>query len=127
MSELTKKQIDFCESYVLTRNARESARVAGYAESYCNAQSHQLLKNDKIKNRITSLDEEYFNDEFKLLSRKAISKIKDILNSSDIEAVQLQAVKLVLQVGGYLESDNTKIEVNQQNNTDVKQIEIKFV
>jgi len=127
MNKLTKKQIDFCEHYVLTRNARESALNAGYSQSYSDKQSHQLLKNDKIKDKIASLDEEYFNDEFKLLSRKAISKIKDILNSSDNESVQLQAVKLVLQVGGYLESDNTKIEVNQQNNTDVKQIEIKFV
>jgi len=50
MKELTAKQAKFVELYLISRNALESAKKAGYKHPEVN--SSRLLKNDIIRHRI---------------------------------------------------------------------------
>ena len=43
VSELTIKQILFCENYILTRDIKQSSLNAGYSESYSKSKAYELL------------------------------------------------------------------------------------
>lgn len=49
MSELTIKQILFCENYILTRDIKQSSLNAGYSESYSKSKAYELLQDDSAK------------------------------------------------------------------------------
>lgn len=51
MSDLTAKQISFCENYILTRDAKSSSLNAGYSHSYSKSKAYELLKDEKIKEK----------------------------------------------------------------------------
>jgi len=104
---MTKKRLNFCFYYLETRNARESAKLAGFSLSYSNKQAHLLLRNDEIKEKITYFEEKFYQDEFKKLSIKAVKKLNDILSSTESESVQLGAVKLALELAGVSERENS--------------------
>lgn len=59
---LNARQKAFCEYYVASGNAAESAKKAGYSEKYANTNANKLLQNTTIKNYITELNEEIKNE-----------------------------------------------------------------
>lgn len=59
---LTQKQELFCQEYVKTGNATESAVKAAYAQNSANVTASKLLTNANIKNRIKELNDEIKND-----------------------------------------------------------------
>jgi phage terminase small subunit len=75
MSNLNPKQIKFIDSYMISGNATESAKLAGYSEKTAQEQGSRLLSNVIIKNEIESrqkqmatkanIDREYILNEYK--------------------------------------------------------------
>lgn len=101
--KLTKKMMDFCTEYVKCRNATESARKAGYSNSYAESKAYMLLEREEIQKRIANIEETYLNNAFKKLSILAVKKLKDILEDSENRPTQFRAVKLSLQVAGIID------------------------
>lgn len=54
--ELTYKQKKFCEEYIVSHNATESAIKAGYSDKTAYSQGQRLLKNVEIKKYLAELD-----------------------------------------------------------------------
>ena len=50
--ELNERQKRFCDEYLISLNATQSAIKAGYSEKYAGANADKLLKNTKIKEYI---------------------------------------------------------------------------
>lgn len=57
-TKLNPKQIAFCEYYVASGNATESALKAGYSKNYAEKRIHQMLGNVGIKSYIDQLNAE---------------------------------------------------------------------
>ena len=55
---LNDKQEKFAQAYVLSHNASDAARIAGYAEKYSYTQGYKNLQNEEIKERIKILEQE---------------------------------------------------------------------
>tara|TARA_R110002020_G_scaffold18970_1_gene65724 strand:+ start:209 stop:616 length:408 start_codon:yes stop_codon:yes gene_type:complete len=55
---LNDKQEKFAQAYVLSHNASDAARLAGYAEKYAHTQGYKNLQNEEIKERIKILEQE---------------------------------------------------------------------
>lgn len=55
--KLSKQEALFAQNYVLTRNGRQSAILAGYSESNASAAAYRLLQRDRIAQEIKRLDE----------------------------------------------------------------------
>ena len=104
---MTKKRLDFCIYYIETRSARESAKLAGYSKSYADKQSHLLLRNEDVKEKLAYFEEKFYKDEFKKLAVKSVKKLDDILSSNESEGVQLGAVKLALELAGISDKSDT--------------------
>ena len=58
MSQLNDKQEQFCQNYVLSRNATKAAKAAGYSESSAYNQGHRLLQEERIQERLKELTNE---------------------------------------------------------------------
>ena len=54
--ELTYKQKKFCEYYIVSHNATESAIKAGYSRKTAYSQGQRLLKNVEVKKYIAELE-----------------------------------------------------------------------
>ena len=54
---LTDKQIEFCKSYVVSRNSTEAALIAGYSKKTARVIGHENLQKPSIKEKIASLEE----------------------------------------------------------------------
>ena len=59
---LNEKQEAFVQHYVLTRNASEAARLAGYSERSARNQGHRLLQEEEIQQRIYDAEQEMTTD-----------------------------------------------------------------
>lgn len=55
--KLTPKQQKFCEEYVITLNATQAAKKAGYSDRTAYSQGQRMLKNVEIRNFIAELTE----------------------------------------------------------------------
>ncbi len=110
---MTKKRLDFCIYYIETRSARESAKLAGYSISYAEKQSHLLLRNEDIKEKLAYFEEKFYRDEFKKLALKSIKKLDNIISSSEIESVQLNASKFVLSQAGISDKEDSATQTIQ--------------
>lgn len=108
MSKLTARQKMFCEYYVASGNATQSAIKAGYSENYAKNRIHELLKNVVVCGYIEELQakttnarimsaierKEWLTNVLKDENNKLQDKLKaiDILNKMDgeyLEKVQL--------------------------------------
>lgn len=58
MAKLTEKQRRFADCYIKTGNASESARMAGYSETYAKTHVYKLLENARVKSYIDKRLEE---------------------------------------------------------------------
>ena len=97
---MTKKQHDFCVAYVECRNPREASITAGYTESFSKTKSYALLKNPAIKDKITTLSESYYKNQFDELGLKAIKSLSDVIENTEAPSTQLSSIKYVLGVIG---------------------------
>ena len=106
--KLNARQKSFCEFYVASGNATESAIKAGYKEKYAGVNADKLLKNTNISKYIKELQEkakesriltarekrEWLSEVIKNGNEKLQDRLKalDILNKMDgdyVEKVQL--------------------------------------
>ncbi|WP_337970240.1 terminase small subunit [Virgibacillus salexigens] len=58
MSKFTEKQRRFADEYIRSGNASESARLAGYSETYSKTHVYKLLENARVKSYIDKRMEE---------------------------------------------------------------------
>jgi len=100
-NNLTQKQLLFCEKYIITHNAKQASLDAGYSESYANKKSYELLKDDRIKNKIAEFEERFFSSNFKRLAVASISALESLIGDEVMdEKVKLQAVKEIFRLSG---------------------------
>ena len=59
---LNEKQEFFIQHYVLTRNATESAKAAGYSSKSAYNQGYRLLQDEEIQQRIYDAEQEMTTD-----------------------------------------------------------------
>lgn len=52
LGKLSQKQKDFADEYIISGNAVQAAKKAGYSKNYAKAQSHKLLENVGLKKYI---------------------------------------------------------------------------
>lgn len=127
---LSKRRKDFCKFYAEGLSIPESAKEAGYAESYVKVSSHKLLDNCEIKkeierlqDRVRKIADEKFDysieqafanlEKAQELALKGVKrayydgKCIDELINPDLSAF-IQAEKLKAQLQGLFEKDNTQ-------------------
>lgn len=114
--KLNARQKAFCEFYVASGNATESARKAGYSESYAVNRIHELMKsvgicgyieelNKKVKdNRIADIKEvkEFWTE----VLRNKNQKIQDRLKASEYIAKTNGAFLDKVELKGELKTNN---------------------
>jgi len=59
---LNEKQESFIQHYVLTRNATESAKAAGYSSKSAYNQGYRLLQDEEVQQRIYDAEQEMTTD-----------------------------------------------------------------
>jgi len=112
---LTIKQIKFCESYFLTREAKQSSLEAGYSQSYSNSKAYELLQDTRIQTKIKELESEYNQNHFKKLSLIANTEIENILVNSENDSAKLRAIELVYKLSGVIQDDKISLHINNTN------------
>ena len=117
MSDLTVKQIKFCEHYILTRDIKQSSLNAGYSESYSKSKAYELLQDERIKNKIQKLESEHNQNHFKRLSMLANTELETILLSSENDNTRLRAIELIYKLSGVIQDDKVSLNINNQNNS----------
>lgn len=68
---LTVKQQKFADEYIISGNAYQSAKKAGYSENYAKAQSSKLLENVGIKN--------YIGERLEQLKKESIAEQDEVM------------------------------------------------
>lgn len=102
---MTARQIRFCEEYIKSRNPQKASLAVGYSASFSTSKSYQLLKNSAIKDKISTLEDRYYKEEFQKLALEAVSTLKDVLSNELSPSSQLQAIKYILLEAGVTEQD----------------------
>ena len=100
--KLNARQKSFCEFYVASGNATESAIKAGYKEKYAGVNADKLLKNTNISKYIKEITEEHTNNR--------IAKAEEILEF--LTATLRGEVTEEVVVGGFGKSAIEKISKN---------------
>jgi phage terminase small subunit len=59
---LNEKQERFVQHYILTRNATEAAKAAGYSEKSAHNQGYRLLQDEEIQQRVYDAEQEMTTD-----------------------------------------------------------------
>ena len=102
---LTDKQEAFCQAFVLTRNATDAARKAGYAGKHSNSQGYRLMQLEEIKLRIEDLGKELSTD-IDVVS-EVEAQYKAAKNQGQGQ-VSLKALELLSRVRGNLADESEK-------------------
>jgi phage terminase small subunit len=115
VSDLTAKQISFCENYILTRDIKQSSLNAGYSKSYSKSKAYELLQDEKIQQKIEQLEKEHNQEHFKKLSMLANKELETILLGSDNDNTRLRAIELVYKLSGVIQDERIFLSVNNTN------------
>lgn len=113
---LNARQKAFCEYYVASGNAAESAKKAGYSEKYAGQNSDKLLKNTNIQIYIEEL-----NKKVKDKRIADITEVKefwtDVLRNNDAKMQdRLKASEYIAKTNGaFLDKVEVKGEVKTDN------------
>lgn len=104
---MNARQIAFCQHYVLTRNAAEAARLAGYSARTADRQGYRLLRNAEILANIQDIEKAQqelrilsYNEACAMLSKIARTSIVDFtdehgkLTPSSVEQAVLKRPEL---------------------------------
>lgn len=103
MSQLNDKQEQFCQNYVLSRNATKAAKAAGYSEASAYNQGHRLLQEERIQERLKELTNEMVTN-VDVVSE--IEKQYEVARNGGHGTVALKALELLSRVRG----NNTDVE-----------------
>ena len=115
---MTPRQHKFCEAYIETRNPREASLMAGYSPAFAKTKSYALLKNDKVREKIATLETEYYQNHFKELALKSINTLSEVLDNELSPASQLAAIRFILEQAG--------VSNKEQQESGTIQIKIKL-
>lgn len=113
---LNARQKAFCEYYVASGNATESARKAGYSESYAMNRIHELMKSVGICGYIEELNKEVKDKRIADMTevkefwtnilRNSDAKMQDRLKASEYIAKTNGAFLDKVEVKGEVKTDN---------------------
>jgi len=102
-SQLNEKQEQFCQNYVLSRNATRAAKAAGYSEASAYNQGHRLLQEERIQERLKELTNEMVTN-VDVVSE--IEKQYEVARNGGHGTTALKALELLSRVRG----NNTDVE-----------------
>lgn len=102
-SQLNEKQEQFCQNYVLSRNATKAAKAAGYSEASAYNQGHRLLQEERIQERLKELTNEMVTN-VDVVSE--IEKQYEVARNGGHGTTALKALELLSRVRG----NNTDVE-----------------
>lgn len=96
MSKLTEKQKAFCDYYIQTLNATESAKKAGYSEKTARKIGHENLTKPDIQN--------YISERLAELESKRVADAKEVLEylTSVMRGEQAEEVVVVENIGDFM-------------------------
>ena len=115
VSDLTIRQIKFCEHYILTRDIKQSSLSAGYSESYSKSKAYELLQDERIQKKINTLESEHNQNHFKRLSIIANKELENILLDDDNSNTKLRAIELIYKLSGVIQDDKVSLNINNKN------------
>lgn len=107
----TEMQEMFIREFVLTGNATQSAKKAGYSPKSAYQKGHQL------KQQFTNEIREATNQAIKDAVPGALSQIKELSTTADSESVRLQAAKEMLYLAGLKPTEKIE-QVTIEKSTD---------
>jgi phage terminase small subunit len=96
VSKLTEKQKAFCDYYIQTLNATESAKKAGYSEKTARKIGHENLTKPDIQN--------YISERLAELESKRVADAKEVLEylTSVMRGEQAEEVVVVENIGDFM-------------------------
>jgi len=109
MTNLNERMERFCQSYLINRNATQSAIAAGYSERSAHNQGWRLLKEPQIIERLAELEGEY-NTDVDVITE--LEKQYEAAKANGNGATALKALEILSRIrGNSAESDiSTDIE-----------------
>jgi len=123
VSNLTIKQISFCENYIITRDIKQSSLNAGYSQSYSKSKAYELLQDERIQKKIHTLEIEHNQNHFKRLSIVANEQLENILTGADTDSTKLRAIELVYKLSGVIQDDKISLNINNINHNKIGTID----
>ena len=122
MASLTQKQIQFCEKYVVSRDAKNAALEAGYSETYANGKAYLLLQDERVVAKIAELEKNFFSDRFAKLAIASMDVLEEIILENFEDRTRLAAIKEVFkfyELERKLGVDAEQEESNQYNGVNI--------
>ena len=112
--KLNARQKSFCEFYVASGNATESAIKAGYSENYANKRVHEQLKKNEISRYIKELQEKTKTSRIMTAVERREVLTEVIKNGNEKIQDRLKALDILNKMDGeYIE----KMQLSGQVNT----------
>ncbi|MFC2073777.1 terminase small subunit [Campylobacterota bacterium] len=118
-SQLTKKQQDFCEEFVVSRSVSQAAYTAGFSANYAKKKAYKLLQDERIISKIDELDKAYTTNRVRGIQRKALEKLDEVLDQGRT-AEKLKAIEQVFRISGLAKG----LEVEAQNNDSIIRVRL---
>lgn len=84
---LNARQIKFVQEYLLSGNASDAARKAGYSEKSAGTHAERMLKNDEIQSAIKKIQEER-KEKYNLSEEKILQALIDIAFFDPMEVLE---------------------------------------
>lgn len=97
MANLNERMEKFCQSYLITKNATQSAIAAGYSERSAHNQGWRLLKEPQIVERLAELESEY-NTDFDVIAE--VEKQYEAAKANGNGATALKALEILSRIRG---------------------------
>lgn len=107
MKKLTIKQKKFADEYIISGNASDAARNAGYSPKYINSNVQKLLQNTAIK--------QYVDERLAELSDKQIAKQEEVLKYLTSVMRGEQTEQTLISEGAELGQRIANIEVSAKD------------
>ena len=104
MTDLKPKQEQFCQNYVLHRNATKAAIAAGYSENSAYNQGYRLLQQNDIQDRLRELESEIETD-IDVVSE--LEKQYETAKNAGHGQTALKALEILSRVRGNNQEDDT--------------------
>lgn len=95
--QLKERQEKFCQSYLINRNATQSAIAAGYSEKSAHNQGWRLLQEPTIQRRLEELEQEY-NTDVDVISE--LEKQYEAAKANNNGATALKALEILSRIRG---------------------------
>lgn len=106
MGKLSQKQKDFADEYIISGNAVQAAKKAGYSKNYAKAQSHKLLENVGLKN--------YIDERLKKIESEKTASIKEVMEYLT-SVMRGEQTEQVLKSAGDYRQEITDIDVSAKD------------